>query len=370
MIALYRAAAERAPDDLALAAALGRVYFELEMLDEAAEQFEKLEVRAPDLPVVHAFLGAVFERRGAGARRVRGVPARAPPRPRVRLAASLPRRAAPTAPTWQDRCPQCHRWNTLRPSADALSRPLRAWARGRPRPRLPGPLSRLRLDAGASGRRDPLCGACWARDRAPRAAVLRSLRSAVGRRSIRRRPGRSPGEPQCGACAPIRRRGTGRGRRRVRRAWSATRSTRSSSGQARAGAAAGRAHRRAVGRRRARRRRRAGAGAAGAAPASASAASTRRRSWPSDSAAASASPSGRAGSRGCGTRRPQSDLGARRAPRQRPRGLRGPRRRGRPPRRRRGRRAHDRRHRGGVRAGAARGGGRGGSGSLTVARVL
>src|SRR3989442_6552479 len=64
MIALYRAAVDRAPDDLALAVALGRVYFELEMLDEAADQFEKIEVRAPDLPVVHAFLGAVFERRG------------------------------------------------------------------------------------------------------------------------------------------------------------------------------------------------------------------------------------------------------------------------------------------------------------------
>ena len=38
MIALYRNAAARAPDDLALAAALGRVYFELEMLDEATEQ--------------------------------------------------------------------------------------------------------------------------------------------------------------------------------------------------------------------------------------------------------------------------------------------------------------------------------------------
>ena len=47
-----------------LAAALGRVYFELEMLYEATEQFEKLEMRAPDMPVVHAFLGAVFERSG------------------------------------------------------------------------------------------------------------------------------------------------------------------------------------------------------------------------------------------------------------------------------------------------------------------
>src|SRR2546422_1532251 len=34
------------------------------MLDEAADQFEKVEVRAPALPVVHAYLGAVFERRG------------------------------------------------------------------------------------------------------------------------------------------------------------------------------------------------------------------------------------------------------------------------------------------------------------------
>jgi lipopolysaccharide biosynthesis regulator YciM len=101
MITLYRAACERAPDDLGLAAALGRVYFELEMLDEAAEQFEKLEVRAPELPVVHAFLGAVFERRG-----------------QTRDAFDGPHRCEAchaTAPTWQDRCGQCHRWNTLRP---------------------------------------------------------------------------------------------------------------------------------------------------------------------------------------------------------------------------------------------------------------
>ncbi|HEX2441277.1 MAG TPA: tetratricopeptide repeat protein [Methylomirabilota bacterium] len=116
MIALYRTACERAPDDLGLATALGRVYFELEMLDEAAEQFEKLEVRAPDLPVLHAFLGAVFERSG-----------------QTRAAFEEYRRAlrlghgfdwphhcqacGASAPTWQDRCAQCHRWNSLRPSA-------------------------------------------------------------------------------------------------------------------------------------------------------------------------------------------------------------------------------------------------------------
>jgi lipopolysaccharide biosynthesis regulator YciM len=115
MIALYRAASERVPDDLALSAALGRVYFELEMLDEAADVFEKLEVRAPDLPVVHAFLGAVFERRG-DTRDAFDEYRRA-----LRLAHGFDwphrcRACSATAPTWQDRCPHCHRWNTLRPS--------------------------------------------------------------------------------------------------------------------------------------------------------------------------------------------------------------------------------------------------------------
>ena len=115
MIALYRNAASRAPDDLALAAALGRVYFELEMLDEATEQFEKLEMRAPDMPVVHAFLGAVFERRGE-ARAAFDEYRRAL---RLGHAFDWPHRChacSATAPTWQDRCPQCQRWNTLRPS--------------------------------------------------------------------------------------------------------------------------------------------------------------------------------------------------------------------------------------------------------------
>jgi len=115
MIALYRNAAARAPDDLALAAALGRVYFELEMLDEATEQFEKLEMRVPDMPVVHAFLGAVFERRGEA----RGAFDEYRRALRLGHAFDWPHRChvcGATTPTWQDRCPQCQRWNTLRPA--------------------------------------------------------------------------------------------------------------------------------------------------------------------------------------------------------------------------------------------------------------
>lgn len=114
MIALYRAAVQRAPDDFALAIALGRVYFELEMLDEAADQFEKIEVRAPDLPAVHAFLGAVFERRSEMREAFEEY------RRALRLAGAFdwPQRCARcgvTSPTWRARCAQCGRWNTFRP---------------------------------------------------------------------------------------------------------------------------------------------------------------------------------------------------------------------------------------------------------------
>jgi len=115
MIALYRAAVERAPEDLALAVALGRVYLELEMLDQAADQLEKIEVRAPDHPVVRAYLGAVFERRGqlgeACAEYRRAL--------RQLGAFEWPHQCAAcgaTAQGWRDRCAACGRWNSLRPA--------------------------------------------------------------------------------------------------------------------------------------------------------------------------------------------------------------------------------------------------------------
>ena len=114
MISLYEDALARHPEDVAVAFGLGRVYFELAMLDEAAEQFEKLEVRAPELSPVHAYLAAVFERRG-----------------QVREAFDEYRRALGFAdgfewshhcsacgavePSWFDCCRSCRRWNTSRP---------------------------------------------------------------------------------------------------------------------------------------------------------------------------------------------------------------------------------------------------------------
>jgi lipopolysaccharide biosynthesis regulator YciM len=114
MISLYERARAQAPDDLALAVALGRVYFELEMLDEAAEQFERIEVRAPDLPAVHAYLGAIFERRGQTREAFTEY------RQGLRLAHAFESAyqcsaCGATEPAWRDRCTACGRWNTFRP---------------------------------------------------------------------------------------------------------------------------------------------------------------------------------------------------------------------------------------------------------------
>ena len=86
------------------------------MLHEAADQFEKIEVRTRNLPVVHAFLGAVFERRGDTREAFDEY------RQALRLAQSFTwphrcRHCETVVTTWEDRCPGCRRWHVLAPVA-------------------------------------------------------------------------------------------------------------------------------------------------------------------------------------------------------------------------------------------------------------
>ncbi|HSE04619.1 MAG TPA: tetratricopeptide repeat protein, partial [Methylomirabilota bacterium] len=114
MISVYQEALARQPDNLALAFGLGRVYFELAMLDEAAEQFQKMEVRAPELPLIHAYLGAILERRGQFREAMEEY--RRALRQSDRI--EWPHRCAACGAAhsrWVDRCPACRRWNTSRP---------------------------------------------------------------------------------------------------------------------------------------------------------------------------------------------------------------------------------------------------------------
>jgi Tfp pilus assembly protein PilF len=114
MISLYQNALARQPDNLAVAFGLGRVYFELAMLDEAAEQFQKMEVRAPELPLIHAYLGAILERRGQFRDAMEEY--RRALRESDRI--EWPHHCAACGAShsrWVDRCPTCRRWNTSRP---------------------------------------------------------------------------------------------------------------------------------------------------------------------------------------------------------------------------------------------------------------
>lgn len=114
MISLYQDALARQPDNLALAFGLGRVYFELAMLDEAAEQFQKMEVRAPELPLIHAYLGAILERRGQFREAMEEYRRALKQSDRI----EWPHRCAACGAAhsrWMDRCPSCRRWNTSRP---------------------------------------------------------------------------------------------------------------------------------------------------------------------------------------------------------------------------------------------------------------
>jgi tetratricopeptide (TPR) repeat protein len=83
MIALYQNAIGRSSDDLALAVALGRVYLELEMLDEAAAAFDEYR-RA--LRLGHAFEW-----------------------PHACSACGA------NVAGWRERCERCRRWNTIHP---------------------------------------------------------------------------------------------------------------------------------------------------------------------------------------------------------------------------------------------------------------
>ncbi len=114
MISLYQDALARQPDNLALAFGLGRVYFELAMLDEAAEQFQKMEVRAPELPLIHAYLGAILERRGQFRDAMEEYRRALRESDRIEWPHRCTACGAAHA-RWVDRCPTCRRWNTSRP---------------------------------------------------------------------------------------------------------------------------------------------------------------------------------------------------------------------------------------------------------------
>lgn len=112
LIRLYRNSLSRNPNDSELKFLLGRLYFRLEMIEDAAEIFESAEMASFSSPAYHCMRGELFARRNMLPMAVE----------QLRKACSTchsPRTSyhctacSHRAGEWSGRCPTCGEWNTF-----------------------------------------------------------------------------------------------------------------------------------------------------------------------------------------------------------------------------------------------------------------
>jgi lipopolysaccharide biosynthesis regulator YciM len=91
---------------------LGKLYFRLEMLDEASAVLSALEGRASYAPTLHYLLGRIHERR-ANFRDAAGQYRKVVREMDLVHLEYRCRRCAETSTDWLERCPACGEWNTV-----------------------------------------------------------------------------------------------------------------------------------------------------------------------------------------------------------------------------------------------------------------
>jgi lipopolysaccharide biosynthesis regulator YciM len=112
IIELYRETLRRDPENIVLRFYLGKLYYRLEMVDEAFEVLAALDpgdVRMPDL---HKLLGNLYLRRGNPEAAVEEFKKALNLKKRVLVPYYCPTCDYHTA-QWSGRCPRCGRWNTF-----------------------------------------------------------------------------------------------------------------------------------------------------------------------------------------------------------------------------------------------------------------
>jgi lipopolysaccharide biosynthesis regulator YciM len=122
LLSFYHQRTMRFPGDLMLHLYLGKLYYRLEMLDEAAEQFRRLIREIPDFTLPHYLLAQIRERRRAWAE------AMAHYKNVVALSSQplFPYRCSQCGfqhREWRDRCTQCGGWGTVTEEIKAWSQP-------------------------------------------------------------------------------------------------------------------------------------------------------------------------------------------------------------------------------------------------------
>jgi tetratricopeptide (TPR) repeat protein len=112
-IEIYKQAVSWKPQDIALTFFLGKLYYRLEMIDEAFDTLSSVDWGDKEMPDVHKLLGNIYLRRGSlglaatefkkalGFRKQIIIP--------LCVCSSCTRRRA----EWAGRCPNCGKWNTF-----------------------------------------------------------------------------------------------------------------------------------------------------------------------------------------------------------------------------------------------------------------
>lgn len=112
LISFYHQRIVRHPRDLLLRLYLGKLYYRLEMIDEAVEQFQILTREVPGFAFPHFLLAQIFERRRLWAeamgqyKKVLSLPS--PPLFQYRCS-----ECGNKVLEWEDRCSSCGEWNSL-----------------------------------------------------------------------------------------------------------------------------------------------------------------------------------------------------------------------------------------------------------------
>ena len=122
LLSFYHQRILRYPYDLPLRLYLGKLYYRLEMIDEAEEQFRLLMREVPGFALPHFMLAQIFERRRVWAEAMAQYK-------EVLSLLSLPlfqyrcSECGNHAVEWQDRCSRCGEWNSLSEELRSLIRP-------------------------------------------------------------------------------------------------------------------------------------------------------------------------------------------------------------------------------------------------------
>jgi lipopolysaccharide biosynthesis regulator YciM len=115
ILQLYRAAILRDPENLVLRFYLGKLYYRLEMVDEAFEVLTALDPGDEKMPDLHKLLGNLYLRRGDTEAAVEELKKALNLKKRVLVPYYCPHCDYHTA-QWSGRCPRCGRWNSFEAS--------------------------------------------------------------------------------------------------------------------------------------------------------------------------------------------------------------------------------------------------------------